>query len=72
MSKLLVVLLTVFAMSGCSTLMPLGQSGASKLADIKQAYCKETNPTVREEFRALYNAEMDKRGLPHDQINCPQ
>lgn len=71
MKKLWLMLLATIFVSGCSTLMPLSQSGAKKLADIKEAYCHETSETTRMIFRQQYNTEMDLRGLPHDEINCP-
>lgn len=72
MKHLILALLLLPFLFGCGKLLDAGERGAVKMADIKEAYCRETDANAREQFRELYNAEMDKRGLPHDQINCPE
>jgi len=70
--KYLIALIAITAITGCSQLNQLVMGSAEALADAKEAYCAETDPNVRAQLREAYNAEMDARGLPHDQINCPE
>ncbi|MGI9317653.1 MAG: hypothetical protein ACR2QW_10000 [bacterium] len=68
--KYFTLILCVIALSGCAALMEVSDKAAVKLADAKEKYCEESDENARDNLRKAYNAEMDKRGLPHDQINC--
>lgn len=69
--KLFILIFTFLFISGCGTLSMFSENTAELLADAKEEYCAETDENARAQLRADYNAEMDKRGLPRDQINCP-
>ena len=68
--KYLFIIPLLIILSGCGTLMKAAGESAYHLANAKETYCAETDPNAREILRQEYNLEMDKRGLPHDQINC--
>ena len=72
MKKLVIIAVCVLGLFGCQTLMEWTGGVAGNLADWKERYCAELDLNARETIRNEYNAEMDARGLPHDQINCPE
>lgn len=72
MKSLLFIFVVAMLTTGCASLLQATDKVAEKLADAKQEYCAETDANARQQIRDAYNAEMDARGLPQDQINCPE
>lgn len=70
MKKYLLLLIFPF-LFGCTTFVKWSGQLAEVAADFKVEYCAELDANARQILRDEYNALMDERGLPHDQINCP-